>query len=85
MAQPRILLLDEPSVGLAPKIIEDLFNALHRLKQTGLTILLAEQHVPLALELADVGMLLHLGRAILQGTRDVLRDAPDVKRAYLGG
>jgi branched-chain amino acid transport system ATP-binding protein len=85
MAQPRFLMLDEPSIGLAPKIIEDLFAALHRLKQTGLTILLAEQHVPLALDLADVGILLHLGRAVLQGGREMLRASPDVKRVYLGG
>jgi branched-chain amino acid transport system ATP-binding protein len=85
MARPRCLMLDEPSVGLAPRMIEDLFAALHRLKQTGLTILIAEQHVPLALALADVGMLLHLGRVVLQGTATALRDAPEVQRVYLGG
>lgn len=85
MARPRMLLLDEPSVGLAPQIIEALFGVLHALKRTGLTILLAEQHVPLALDLADHAVVLSLGRVTLSGAPAELRDSADIKRAYLGG
>ena len=85
MARPRMLLLDEPSVGLAPKVIESLFGVLHTLKGTGLTILLAEQHVPLALDLADHAVVLSLGRVALSGAPADLRDSADIGRAYLGG
>jgi branched-chain amino acid transport system ATP-binding protein len=85
MARPRLLLLDEPSVGLAPKVIESLFGVLHALKGTGLTIVLAEQHVPLALDLADHAVVLRLGRVALSGPPAELRDSADIRRAYLGG
>ena len=85
MSRPRLLLLDEPSVGLAPKVIEALFGVLHALKGTGLTILLAEQHVPLALELADRAIILGLGRVALSGAPAELRDSEEIKRIYLGG
>ena len=85
MARPRLLLLDEPSVGLAPKVIESLFGVLHALKGTGLTIVLAEQHVPLALDLADHAVVLSLGRVALSGPPTELRDSADIRRAYLGG
>jgi branched-chain amino acid transport system ATP-binding protein len=85
MSRPRLLLLDEPSVGLAPKVIESLFGVLHALKGTGLTILLAEQHVPLALELADRAIILGLGRVALSGLPAELRDSEEIRRIYLGG
>ena len=85
MSRPRMLLLDEPSVGLAPKVIEALFGVLHTLKGTGLTILLAEQHVPLALDLADRAIILGLGRVALAGRPAELRDSPEIRRIYLGG
>jgi branched-chain amino acid transport system ATP-binding protein len=85
MARPRLLLLDEPSVGLAPKVIESLFGVLHALKGTGLTIVLAEQHVPLALDLADNAVVLSLGHVALNGPPAELRDSADIRRAYLGG
>ena len=85
MARPRLLLLDEPSVGLAPKVIESLFGVLHALKGTGLTIVLAEQHVPLALDLADHAVVLSLGRVALTGPPAELRDSADIRRAYIGG
>jgi branched-chain amino acid transport system ATP-binding protein len=85
MSRPRLLLLDEPSVGLAPKVIEALFGVLHTLKGTGLTIVLAEQHVPLALELADRAIILGLGRVALSGAPAELRDSEEIKRIYLGG
>ena len=85
MSRPRLLLLDEPSVGLAPKVIESLFGVLHALKGTGLTILLAEQHVPLALELADRAIILGLGRIALSGAPAELRESEEIRRIYLGG
>jgi branched-chain amino acid transport system ATP-binding protein len=85
MGRPRLLLLDEPSVGLAPKVIEQLLGALRRLKRAGLAIMLAEQHVPLALALADTALVLHLGRVELAGTAAALRDTPEIQRIYLGG
>ena len=85
MAKPSLLLLDEPSTGLAPRVIEDLFRALHLLKQYGLTILVAEQHVPLALQLADRAIVLSLGRIALAGSSAELRDTDEIKRIYLGG
>jgi branched-chain amino acid transport system ATP-binding protein len=85
MSRPRILLLDEPSVGLAPKVIEALFGVLHTLKGTGLTIVLAEQHVPMALDLADRAIVLRLGQIALSGAPAALRDSEDIRRIYLGG
>jgi branched-chain amino acid transport system ATP-binding protein len=85
MGKPSILLLDEPSTGLAPRVIEDLFKALRRLKASGLTILLAEQNVRLALGLADRAAVLSLGRIALVGPAADLRENDDVKRIYLGG
>src|SRR4029077_14598790 len=82
---PAFCFLDEPSVGLAPKVIESLFGVLHALKGTGLTIVLAEQHVPLALDLADHAVVLSLGRVALSGAPADLRDSADIGRAYLGG
>jgi branched-chain amino acid transport system ATP-binding protein len=84
MAKPKLLLLDEPSTGLAPGIIEQLFQALRVLKQRGLAILLAEQHVRLALELADRAVVLRLGRIALSGTATELRQNEELQRAYLG-
>ena len=85
MSLPRILLLDEPSVGLAPKVIEALFGVLHKLKSRGLTIILAEQHVPLALDLADRAIILSLGRVALSGLPAELRGSEEIRRIYLGG
>jgi branched-chain amino acid transport system ATP-binding protein len=85
MARPRILLLDEPSVGLAPKVIEALFGVLHTLKGTGLTIIVAEQHVPMALDIADRVIILGLGRIALAGVPAELRDSEEIRRIYLGG
>ena len=85
MARPRILLLDEPSVGLAPKVIEALFGVLHTLKGTGLTIIVAEQHVPMALDIADRVIILGLGRIALAGLPAELRNSEEIRRIYLGG
>jgi len=85
MSSPSVLLLDEPSVGLAPKVIEQLFAVLHRLKSAGLTLLLAEQNVPLALDLSDRALVLRLGKIALSGTAAELRNTAEIQRIYLGG
>jgi branched-chain amino acid transport system ATP-binding protein len=85
MSKPRVLLLDEPSVGLAPKVIESLFAVLHKLKASGLTLLLAEQNVALALELSDRALLMRLGRVALAGTAAELKGTSEIQRIYLGG
>ena len=84
MARPRLLLLDEPTTGLAPKIAEIAFEAFGELKKQGLTLLIAEQQVPLALSVADRGYVLENGRIRLQGTSDELERNPEVQHAYLG-
>ena len=84
MARPRLLLLDEPTTGLAPNLAAEAYAALGRLRHHGLTVLLAEQHVPLALSLADRGYVLENGRIELAGTSAELSDNAIVRRAYLG-
>ena len=84
MSRPALLILDEPTTGLAPKLAAAAYEALRLLKQDGMTLLLAEQQVPLALELADRGYVLEDGRMELEGAADDLRSNPDVRRAYLG-
>jgi branched-chain amino acid transport system ATP-binding protein len=84
MSKPTILLLDEPTTGLAPMTVAETYRQLHRLKGEGLTILLAEQQVPMALSLADRAYVLESGRIGLRGTAAELREAPAVKAAYLG-
>ncbi len=84
MSRPKLLLLDEPTVGLAPKVVEGLFDVLGTLKRQGLTIVLAEQNLPLALGLADNGLVLRLGSVVLAGTAAALRGDPRVRDAYLG-
>jgi branched-chain amino acid transport system ATP-binding protein len=84
MARPRLLLLDEPTTGLAPKIAQFAFEALEELKGDGMTLLIAEQQVPLALSVADRGYVLENGRIRLSGTSVELDQNPEVRRAYLG-
>ena len=84
MSDPKLLLLDEPSLGLAPTVVEALYDTLGRLHADGLTLLLAEQSVPLALEIADYAYVLQTGRTVLEGTAADLRRNPEVERIYLG-
>jgi branched-chain amino acid transport system ATP-binding protein len=84
MSNPRVLLLDEPSTGLAPKLAVDVYAALSALRDEGLTIMIAEQAVPLALDLADRGYVLEDGCIQLDGSASELERNPDVQRAYLG-
>jgi branched-chain amino acid transport system ATP-binding protein len=84
MSRPRLLMLDEPSTGLAPKLAKDAFEALASLKEQGMTLLVAEQQVPLALSIADRAYVLENGLISLEGTPRDLDQNPDVRRAYLG-
>jgi branched-chain amino acid transport system ATP-binding protein len=84
MARPRLLMLDEPTTGLSPKIAEVAFEAFGELKKQGMTLLIAEQQVPLALSVADRGYVLENGRIRLQGASRELEQNPEVQRAYLG-
>jgi branched-chain amino acid transport system ATP-binding protein len=84
MSDPRLLMLDEPSLGLAPTIVESLYSTLQRLHAEGLTLLLAEQSIELALEVADHGYVLQTGRTVLDGPAANLRDDPHVQEIYLG-
>lgn len=84
MSRPKLLLLDEPSMGLAPKVVVDIFHTILRLRHEGLTILVVEQNARAALKIADRGYVLETGRIILQGSATELLEDHDVKRAYLG-
>ncbi|MFP3980067.1 MAG: ABC transporter ATP-binding protein [Desulfobacterales bacterium] len=84
MARPRLLLLDEPSMGLAPMIVEKIMEVLEVLRSRGLTIVLVEQNALAALEAADRGYVLETGAVVLQGEAGELLADKDVKRAYLG-
>jgi branched-chain amino acid transport system ATP-binding protein len=84
MGLPRLLMLDEPSLGLAPRLVAEMFDSLRALRQEGLTVLLVEQNVHQALELADVGYVLETGRIVLSGSSRDLFANPLVRSAYLG-
>ncbi|HZA81165.1 MAG TPA: ABC transporter ATP-binding protein [Actinomycetes bacterium] len=84
MSRPRLLMLDEPTTGLAPKLALSAYQALAALKETGVTLLVAEQQVPLALSVADRGYVLENGRIRLEGASAELERNPEVRRAYLG-
>jgi branched-chain amino acid transport system ATP-binding protein len=84
MSEPTLLMLDEPTTGLAPKLAAEAYQALSALREQGLTVLVAEQQVPLALALTDRGYVLENGRIQLAGTSEELASNPDVRRAYLG-
>jgi branched-chain amino acid transport system ATP-binding protein len=84
MSQPRLLMLDEPSLGLAPLVVRDIFNTIVALRQSGVTILLVEQNARAALEVADHGYVLETGDLVLQGPARTLADDPRVIETYLG-
>jgi branched-chain amino acid transport system ATP-binding protein len=84
MSKPRLLLLDEPSLGLAPQVVELIFDLIRRLREMGLTILLVEQNVHQALDIADRGYVVSGGAIVLQGTAAELKVSPEVQKAYLG-
>jgi ABC-type branched-subunit amino acid transport system ATPase component len=85
LARPRLLLLDEPSLGLAPQMVDEVFKAIQEIHEEGTTILLVEQNALRALEIADRAYVLETGQILLTGTGDDLLHNPAVRRAYLGG
>ncbi len=85
MSKPRLLLLDEPSMGLAPIFIKEIFNIIQEIQQQGTTVLLIEQNAKMALSIADRGYVIETGKIVLQGTGAELLASEEVKKAYLGG
>jgi branched-chain amino acid transport system ATP-binding protein len=84
MAEPRLLLLDEPSMGLAPLLVEQIFDTIREINARRVTILLVEQNAAMALAIAHRGYVLETGTIALSGTAESLRENPEVRRAYLG-
>jgi branched-chain amino acid transport system ATP-binding protein len=84
MSEPRLLMLDEPSLAVAPVLVQQIFETLDRLHQEGLTVLLVEQNVRSALSVADRGVVMSLGRVVTDAPADALRDDQDLRHAYLG-
>lgn len=85
MSRPRLLMLDEPSMGLAPLLVEQIFDIIRNLNEHGSTILLVEQNARMALSIASRGYVLETGKIVTTGTGQELLDSPEIKRAYLGG
>jgi branched-chain amino acid transport system ATP-binding protein len=85
MGRPELLLLDEPSMGLAPLIVREIFDVIKRLNKSGTTILLVEQNAKAALNIAHHAFVLETGEIVLEGSAKDLLDNPKVKEAYLGG
>jgi len=84
MARPRLLLLDEPSLGLAPLVVEQVFEAILEINRRGTTVFLAEQNAHAALKVAQRGYVIESGTVAMEGDRDTLVDNPEVRRAYIG-
>ena len=85
MSHPKLLMLDEPSMGLAPLLVEQIFDIIRELHAAGTTILLVEQNAQAALSVADRGYVLETGRIVLAGSGKELLESDSVKKAYLGG
>lgn len=85
MSSPKLLLLDEPSMGLAPLLVREIFNIVTEINSTGVTILLVEQNANMALSIANRGYVIETGRVVLEGEADSLAANEAVKKAYLGG
>ena len=84
MSKPRLMLLDEPSLGLAPQVVERIFGVLREVNQAGVALLLVEQNAHKALQLAHRAYVLETGNVVMQGTGKELLASPEVRRAYLG-
>jgi branched-chain amino acid transport system ATP-binding protein len=84
MTRPRLLMLDEPSQGIMPRLVDEIFRAVLRIREAGMTVLIVEQRITECLEIADRAYILQTGRVILHGTADEIWNNPDVRRAYLG-
>jgi branched-chain amino acid transport system ATP-binding protein len=84
MGRPQLLMLDEPSLGLAPLVVQQVFQAIRRIHAGGTTVLLAEQNAHAALAIADRGYVIERGRVVLEGSREALLGNPAIRQAYLG-
>jgi branched-chain amino acid transport system ATP-binding protein len=85
MSRPRVLLLDEPSLGLAPLVVKQMFDVIEQINRAGTTVLLAEQNAHAALKIADRAYVIEGGRVVLEGTYETLAGNEEVRRAYVGG
>lgn len=85
MSKPRLLLLDEPSMGLSPILVKEIFSIIKELNEQGTTILLVEQNAKMALSIAHKGYVVETGRIVLSGDAKELLESPEIKKAYLGG
>jgi len=85
MAKPKLLLMDEPSMGLAPLMVKNIFNIIEQVNKEGTTVLLVEQNANMALSVAHRAYVLETGRIVLSGTAKELQESDQVKAAYLGG
>jgi branched-chain amino acid transport system ATP-binding protein len=85
MSHPKLMMLDEPSMGLAPILVEQIFDIIKELHKAGTTILLVEQNAEMALKVADRAYVLESGHIVLTGTGDELANSPQIQKAYLGG
>ncbi len=84
MTRPRLLMLDEPSQGIMPKLVDEIFRAVKTIRDTGMTVLIVEQRMAECLEIADRAYILQTGKILMQGTAAEIGDNPDVRKAYLG-
>ncbi|HHW57644.1 MAG TPA: ABC transporter ATP-binding protein [Clostridia bacterium] len=85
MSRPKILLLDEPSMGLAPLLVQEIFNIIRDVNKAGTTVLLVEQNANMALQIAHRAYILEIGSIVLSGSSEELMKSEDIKKAYLGG
>lgn len=85
MARPKLLLLDEPSMGLAPILVKEIFSIIKEINEQGTTVLLVEQNAKMALSIAHRAYVLETGKVVLSGTGKELADSPEIQKAYLGG
>jgi len=84
MTRPKLLMLDEPSQGIMPKLVDEIFEAVETIRKTGVTILLVEQRIAESLQIADRAYILQTGKVMLSGPAAEIRENPEVRRAYLG-
>ena len=84
MTRPRLLMLDEPSQGIMPKLVDEIFQAVKRIRDAGMTVLIVEQRMTECLEIADRAYILQTGRVLMQGAASEIMGNPDVRKAYLG-
>jgi branched-chain amino acid transport system ATP-binding protein len=84
MTRPRLLMLDEPSQGIMPKLVDEIFQAVKQIRDAGMTVLIVEQRMAECLDIADRAYILQTGRVLMQGAASDIKGNPDVRKAYLG-